>query len=139
MKLRMNVIDVVAGVRHENGRYWIVQRDSSGEHGHLAGLWEFPGGKVEEGESTTSALHREMEEEFGVEIKVGFHYDSIPAVMDVWDDTIYHVHFFSMRFLNEPKFYVHQNANWATLEELLKYPHLPSGIRFVSNLYQELS
>jgi len=59
---------VVAGLIRQNGRVLLTQR-KPGRHLGLA--WEFPGGKVEAGETDEEALRREMREELGVEVTVG--------------------------------------------------------------------
>lgn len=64
----MSVIDVAAGLVFEEGRLLITQRPPGG---HLAGLWEFPGGKLEPGESWEGALVRELREELGIDVVVG--------------------------------------------------------------------
>jgi len=61
-------IRVVAAVVERNGKYLITQRRPEAV---LPLLWEFPGGRVEEGEDDQDALRREMKERLGVEIKVG--------------------------------------------------------------------
>ena len=61
-------IRVVSAVIERQGRYLIIQRCSPGI---LAGLWEFPSGKVEPGESDAAALQRELRERIGVEVRVG--------------------------------------------------------------------
>lgn len=58
---------VTAGVLHQNGRVLIAKRPATGL---LGGLWEFPGGKVEEGESLAAALKRELMEELGINARV---------------------------------------------------------------------
>jgi 8-oxo-dGTP diphosphatase len=58
---------VAAAVVIESGRVLLTRR---AEGQHLAGLWEFPGGKLEHGESPEQALVRECREECGIEIKV---------------------------------------------------------------------
>lgn len=59
---------VVAAVIIEDGRVLLTRR---GEGTHLAGFWEFPGGKLEEGETAEEALARECLEECGIEVAVG--------------------------------------------------------------------
>ncbi len=59
---------VVAAVMIEDGRVLLTQRKSGT---HLAGAWEFPGGKVEAGEDPRDALKRELAEEVGVQARVG--------------------------------------------------------------------
>jgi 8-oxo-dGTP diphosphatase len=60
---------VVAAVVQDGGGRFLVGRRLPGSH--LAGLWEFPGGGVEDGETAETALARELAEELGVEIAVG--------------------------------------------------------------------
>jgi 8-oxo-dGTP diphosphatase len=58
----------VAGIAIEGNTIFIAQRKDGGD---LGGKWEFPGGKVEEGETDGQALVREYQEEFGVNVSVG--------------------------------------------------------------------
>ena len=58
----------VAGIAIEGGKVFIARRKAGGD---LGGKWEFPGGKVEEGESDADALRREFLEEFGIAVTVG--------------------------------------------------------------------
>ena len=61
------MIEVVAGVIYKDNKFLIAQRNLKKSQG---GLWEFPGGKLESGESCEAALKREIFEEFEVEIEV---------------------------------------------------------------------
>lgn len=81
----MKTLRVVAAILEKEGRILIAQRLK----GEFAGLWEFPGGKIEEGESPEQALIREIEEEFDTEINVNkllttveHQYDAFYLVMD---------------------------------------------------------
>ncbi len=65
------ILRVVAAIIRRDGRFLITRRPANV---HLAGLWEFPGGKVEADESLESALIREISEELGVKIHVGHEY-----------------------------------------------------------------
>ena len=63
----MKTIEVAAALVFRDGRLLITQRPAGG---HLAGLWEFPGGKREPAESFEQALQRELMEELGIEVEV---------------------------------------------------------------------
>lgn len=64
----METILVAAGVIFSGGKVLVTQRKAGT---HLAGAWEFPGGKVEPGEDPRDALTRELREEIGVEAEAG--------------------------------------------------------------------
>ncbi|MHA6193237.1 Nudix family hydrolase [Pseudomonas wadenswilerensis] len=86
----MKRIHVAAAViRSVDGRILIARR---GETQHQGGLWEFPGGKVEDGEAVEVALARELREELGIEvtaarplIKITHDYPDKQILLDVWD------------------------------------------------------
>jgi 8-oxo-dGTP diphosphatase len=65
---RVNMVKVVAGVIERDGKVLIVRR---GIHDKLAHKWEFPGGKMEPGETPEEALRRELREELDIETEVG--------------------------------------------------------------------
>jgi 8-oxo-dGTP diphosphatase len=64
-------IDVTAAIIRQEGRILLVQRP---DHAPMGGLWEFPGGKVEPGETPEAALARELAEELGITVAVGPRY-----------------------------------------------------------------
>lgn len=68
MTAPVKTIVVAAGVLVSDGKVLITQRKAGT---HLAGAWEFPGGKVEEGEDPREALERELREEVGIEAQAG--------------------------------------------------------------------
>lgn len=87
----MKTLRVVAAIIEKNEKILIAQRLK----GEFAGLWEFPGGKIEEGETPEQALIREIEEEFDTEINIEKHlttvehqYDSFYLIMDCFICTI---------------------------------------------------
>ena len=59
---------VAAGILIENGKVLLSRRKQGS---HLAGMWEFPGGKAEAGEDPRAALRRELEEELGIQTRIG--------------------------------------------------------------------
>ena len=84
-----NIIHVAAAaIVNENGEVLITRR---AEDAHQGGLWEFPGGKLEAGETVEQALVRELDEELGIQlrsfrplIKVTHHYSDKSVMLDVW-------------------------------------------------------
>ena len=62
----MKHIEVVAAIIQRDGAYFATQRG----YGEFEGMWEFPGGKIEPGESREVALKREIQEELGVDIAI---------------------------------------------------------------------
>jgi len=111
-------IDVAVGILRRNGKYFIQKRPSNGL---LADLWEFPGGKIERGESPGEALKRELQEELDIEIGPFRH------LMDVR-------HYYTQFRVNlyvalcEPLSYPKANGSrkWSTIKGLRRYP-MPSG------------
>jgi mutator protein MutT len=126
-------IHVVAAVRYNSitDRYWVARRATDGDNQGTAGMWEFPGGKIEPGETEQEALTREMREEFQVEAVVRHKIDSILA--EGWGKR-YMVHFYSVAFARPETLTVHSGASWCTLEELQQQKHLPSGTEFIRRL-----
>jgi 8-oxo-dGTP diphosphatase len=115
-------IHVVAGVlRDTRGRILLARRTEGRD---LAGAWEFPGGKVEPGESPAKALHRELHEELGIEIGtieplicVPQRYANKSIVLDVY--TV-------LSYAGKPKGCEKQALAWSPLEKLVSYP-MPSA------------
>ena len=77
----------IACIDYRDGKIFIAKRQLVGDMG---GRWEFPGGKIEEGEDLETAVVREMQEEFGVTVKVGrkitsgsFTHRDKPCTLDV--------------------------------------------------------
>ena len=107
----------IACIDYRNGKIFIAKRQMVGDMG---GRWEFPGGKIEEGEDLETAVIREMQEEFGVTVSVGqkitsgtFTHRNKPCTLDVLS-----IHFphdgMNERFtLTE-----HTDYRWADLSEI---------------------
>ena len=127
----MKQLHVVAGViRDAQGRVLLASRTEGRD---LAGLWEFPGGKVEPGETPDVALARELREELGIEARVGEPIIRVPQqypgkrlVLDVREVT----------FSGLPEGLDGQALAWVPVDELARYPMPPADIPVVAALQQ---
>ncbi len=84
----MTVIEVAAGLIHRDGRYLIARRKAGV---HLAGYWEFPGGKREAGETLEECLQRELREELNVRVDIPVPYR---IVRHEYPEKVVELHFF---------------------------------------------
>jgi A/G-specific adenine glycosylase len=126
-KLALEKIDVVVAVIERRGRFLLQERPAGGP---LAGLWEFPGGKVEPGESLTAALRREIREEIGVGVERVRRLTTVRHAYTRFQVTL---HAFACD-LAGPRPRPGPPRRWLTLSALRKYP-LPSGsVRIVDFL-----
>jgi 8-oxo-dGTP diphosphatase len=109
---------VVAAVIEREGRFLVTRR----QHGvHLAGFWEFPGGKVADGESHTEALCREIHEELDVNIVVG---DLLLETSHDYTDRVVTLVFYRCDLIGTPRPMIGQQMNWVARDELpsLNFP-----------------
>ena len=118
------VIRVLAAVIQRDGRYLVCRRPSHKRHG---GLWEFPGGKLEPGETLEDAARRELEEELGVSTsRVS---DPVYAVRDPGSEFL--IEFSPVIISGRPRAHEHEALQWATVPELRKLELAPSDACFV--------
>ena len=117
--LGLEKIEAVVAVIEKDGRILIQKRPS---RGLLADLWEFPGGKVEPGESLTAALRREVREELGVEVE---DVRRLTTVQHAYTRFLVTLHAYACR-IRDPGFKLGPQHRWVTLASIRKYP-LPSG------------
>lgn len=125
----MNVVEVAAGLVFRNGELLITQRPAGG---HLAGLWEFPGGKREEGESFEDCLRRELLEELGIEVEIREVVDSLTH--DYPEKRVHLVFFNCVWKANEPQAIGCAAFQWVRREELSGYEFPPADARLLSVL-----
>lgn len=110
-------VEVVAALIRRSDQILITQRPGGV---HLAGLWEFPGGKVEPGESLEAALQREIFEELGVKIRVN---DEFFTVEHDYPTKSVRVHFFNCTILEgRPTAIEVAEIRWVRLQALDNYP-----------------
>lgn len=116
----MKSIEVVAAVILKDGKVFATQRG----YGNYKDWWEFPGGKIEKGESPEQALVREIQEELDAEILVG---EKIKTVE--WDYPEFHLtlHCFWCT-LNAPAIHLneHEAASWVGKEDIMTLRWLPA-------------
>jgi 8-oxo-dGTP diphosphatase len=108
-------VEVVAAVVERGGRYLITRRL---EGTHLAGLWEFPGGKILPGEKPEDALRRELKEELGVEAAVG---EPIQTVDWTYPEKKVRILFFRCALAGEPAPLEGQEMRWVGSTDLRSY------------------
>jgi len=116
-------IDVVAGVIKKDGKFLIARRS---KEKHLGGYWEYAGGKIEKGESDQLTLQRELNEEFGIEVKVQqylttsfFRYEKINVNLKA-----YLVEHLTGDFILRD----HDAIRWVTPEEFKNFKFAPADL-----------
>ena len=125
----MEKIRVVAAVIERNGRYLVCRRPDHKRHG---GLWEFPGGKLEPGESLQAAIHRELAEELGVGVlSCG---GQLFAIEDPGSNFV--IEFHPVAIAGEPLGLEHSALAWVAVIDLLSMDLAPSDRRFAMFLQQ---
>lgn len=127
-ELRTTVV-VAAVIRDATGRILLTRRP---DDVHMGGLWEFPGGKVEDGEAPARALERELDEELGVRAEIGS-----PLTFAVHEETGLRVLllFFEASIEGEdPVSQEGQALCWVTPSELASYPTPPADAELVRHL-----
>jgi 8-oxo-dGTP diphosphatase len=128
-------VHVMVGVLvDDRGRVLIAQRRADT---HMAGAWEFPGGKREAGETRLAALQRELKEELGIEviaaeplIDIEHEYADRNVRLDVW-----HV----LRYANQVTPVECQPLRWVSASNLEQVPLLPADLPIVSALKMKLA
>jgi len=115
----------VAVIYNEQGLILIDRRLAGGSFG---GLWEFPGGKVEAGETVPDCIRREILEELGISIEVGEHLLTLGHTYSSFQITL-HV-YLCLHQIGEPQALQCQEMRWVSLEEIdqFQFPEANSQI-----------
>ena len=124
----MKHIEVVAAIIIEDGKLFTTQRG----YGPFKDGWEFPGGKMEVGETREQALERELREELAIKTKAEKFIKTIE-----YDYPEFHLtmHCFLTRILEgTPKLLEHENAKWVTKEEIDSVAWLPADLEVIEDV-----
>lgn len=125
-------IDVSAGLVFRDGKLLITQRHANA---HLGGLWEFPGGKREPGETFEECLVRELREELGIEVIVG---ELIETVEHEYPEKRVLLKFFRCTWqANEPQALGCPAFAWVTREQLAAYEFPAADAHLLERLRQD--
>jgi 8-oxo-dGTP diphosphatase len=125
------VLVVAAALVDDDGRVLIAQRPQGKQ---LAGLWEFPGGKVEDGETPEAALIRELHEELGITVKqaclapfvfASHTYETFHLLMPLY---------LIRRWEGQPTAIEHQAIKWVKPKDMRSYPMPPADDPLVAYL-----
>ena len=124
-------IAVTAGVIRRNGTILLTRRPPGGRQ---AGLWEFPGGKIEPGEEAEACLARELHEELGILVRVG---QFLHATTHAYAHARIRLLFFEVEYDgSELTLHEHDASAWVAPADLLSYPLAPADIPFARWLQQ---
>ncbi len=106
---------------NDDGQVFIAERPL---HKYKGGLWEFPGGKLEPGETALAALKRELKEEIGIEViaaepftQIEYHYEDRDVLLDTWKITQYY---------GQPQGKEGQRIHWVSCDRLKEFA-FPQG------------
>jgi mutator protein MutT len=127
--INSTVVEVAAALIFHSGRLLITQRHSKV---HLGGLWEFPGGKREPGETYEECLAREIREELGVEIAVG---KCFAEITHAYPEKHVHLKFFLAQLTaGEPRTLDCAAIKWVTRAELDDYEFPAADVQLLVKL-----
>ena len=134
----MKIIRVVAAIiKAVNDKNEPIIFATERGYGEFKGGWEFPGGKIEEGETPEEALAREIREELDTEISVGRLIDTIE-----YDYPKFHLSmdcFFCKIIEGDLVLKEHEAARWLTKDELREVDWLPADITIIDEIEQEMA
>ncbi|MBU0605260.1 MAG: 8-oxo-dGTP diphosphatase MutT [Candidatus Omnitrophica bacterium] len=131
--MAINIFRVTAAVIEKDGKILIAKRRIGDRHG---GRWEFPGGKIDAGETPEECLKRELKEELGIEAEIGelicsstFKYMFVPLEL-----LVYKVRHISGKF----RALDHDELKWVEPSELAKYNFVKADVKVVKKLMRDI-
>lgn len=130
MKKTVHVVGAI--IENEKDEFFCALRSPEMS---LPNYWEFPGGKIEDGESPEQALVREFDEEFACEIQVG---SKVEDTSYEYDKVIVRLETYEAKLVNgQPTALEHAETKWVPRQELLKLNFAPADIPAVEKLVNE--
>lgn len=124
----MSRIIVTAAVVERDGAFLVTRRPTGV---HLAGLWEFPGGKCGNGESFAACLVREIREELDCGVDVG---REVFSTSHAYPDRVVELHFFACVLKGEPAQALGQELRWVPRHELRSLDFPPADHELIERL-----
>ena len=125
----MKTVEVVAGLIREGGKIFATQR-GYGDYRHF---WEFPGGKMEPGETRQQALARELKEELAIDVEVGDFLCTVEHDYPTFHLTM-HCFFCTIAGGKAPELLEHEAARWLRHDELGSVNWLPADVKVIEAL-----
>lgn len=122
------IVNVVASVIFDNNQILVAQRGG----GKFDGLWEFPGGKIEMGETHQQALKRELKEEMDIDIEVR---ELLKTIEFEYPEFILNMYCYRSSITGgDIKLLVHKNCKWVGKENIIDLDWVPADLSFVQEL-----
>ncbi len=130
----MKEIKVVAGIIENDGKILCMQRDK-GKYDYISFKWEFPGGKVEDGETNEQALKKELLEEMDLKVNVGNHFCDVEYAYPDFKITMfcYKCNTNNLNF----KLNAHKDYKWLKISDLNIIDWAPADKPIVKKLMEE--
>jgi mutator protein MutT len=126
----LTTILVTAAIIERNGQFLVTRRQPGA---HLAGTWEFPGGKCDPGEPLNACMVRELREELGIAAVVG---DEVFTTVHDYADRRVELHFYRCQSSDDPLPLLGQEMQWVAREELGRLEFPPADRALISLLMQ---
>jgi len=121
-------LKVVAGFLKKGDKFLLVRRPLNKKRG---GLWEFPGGKVEDGETLKEAIERELKEELGIETEAK---NLVCKTIYKYPEGEIELSLLEVEFKEDPILKEALESKWVTIEESEKLELCPADRRILKNL-----
>ena len=123
------ILKVTAGVLVRDGKFLIAKRKKEDV---LGGLWEFPGGKIEEGETAEECLAREIKEELEITVEVG---ELITSNKHKYPHGYFELIAYRVKYISgEIILNDHDDFKWVTIDEMNSFEFPPADILIIKKL-----